>query len=142
MSMTAPNPQHPTDATFGDVARLVGYDLEAADVISGGELPVTLHWQALGATERPLTVFVHLVDEAGNIRGYGDSEPGGGQFPTTGWLPGEYHRRRAHRHGRRGCAAGRVSAGGGAIRSGDGRDACSPRRARIMWCWISEVRSQ
>ena len=88
--MTASNPQHPADATFGGVARLVGYDSGAADLISGGELPVTLHWQALGATDRPYTVFVHLVDAAGNIRGYGDSEPGGGQFPTTGWLPGEY----------------------------------------------------
>ena len=24
------------------------------------------------------------------MRGYGDSEPGDGAYPTTGWLPGEY----------------------------------------------------
>jgi len=141
--MTAPQPQHPADATFGGVARLVGYDLPSQPEVTpdvtlsgsdsrpsvsaatseasragerdasaqtpglpgpagragsmtelvvapGGELPVTLHWQALGATDRPYTVFVHLVDEAGTIRGYGDGEPGGGAFPTTGWLTGEY----------------------------------------------------
>jgi hypothetical protein len=88
--MNPPQPQHPTDATFDGVARLVGYDLPLETIGPGGALPMTLHWQALGATERPYTVFVHLVDEAGTIRGYGDSEPGGNQFPTTGWLSGEY----------------------------------------------------
>jgi hypothetical protein len=85
-----PQPQHPADATFGGVARMVGYDLPVEAIAPGGELPVTLHWQALGATDRPYTVFVHLVDDAEKVRGYGDSEPGGGQFPTTGWLSGEY----------------------------------------------------
>ncbi len=88
--MQPPQPEHPLDATLGEVARLVGYDLGDEAVTPGGTLPLTLHWQALGATDRPYTVFVHLVDEAGNIRGYGDGEPGGGQFPTTGWLAGEY----------------------------------------------------
>ena len=31
-----------------------------------------------------------MLDEAGTLKGYGDSEPGGGAYPTTGWLPGEY----------------------------------------------------
>ncbi|MGC8782346.1 MAG: hypothetical protein ACP5UQ_15910, partial [Anaerolineae bacterium] len=56
----------------------------------GAAIPLTLYWQAAAATERPLTVFVHLVDEAGEIRGYGDGEPGGGRLPTTSWLAGEY----------------------------------------------------
>jgi len=88
--MAAPQPQHAADAAFGDVARLVGYDLPDERVTPGATLPVTLHWQALGATDRPYTVFVHLADETGTIHGYGDGEPGGGQYPTTGWLAGEY----------------------------------------------------
>ncbi len=84
--MTAPAPQVPADVSFGQVARLVGYDQAAGD----NALAVTLHWQALGASDRPLTVFVHLLDEQGNVIGYGDSEPGGGAYPTTGWLKGEY----------------------------------------------------
>ena len=56
----------------------------------GATIPLRLYWQALGATERPYTVFVHLVDEAGAVRGYGDGEPGNGSLPTTSWLSGEY----------------------------------------------------
>ncbi len=56
-----------------------------------GERPeVTLYWEALGATERPYTVFVHLLDAQGQAVGFGDSEPGGGAYPTTGWRKGEY----------------------------------------------------
>jgi hypothetical protein len=88
--MTPPQPEHAADTTFGGVARLMGYDLPTETIAPGGELSLTLHWQALGATDRPYTIFVHLVDEAWNIRGYGDSEPGGGAFPTTGWLSGEH----------------------------------------------------
>ena len=88
--MTSPDRQYLTDATYGDVARLTGYDLASAEMRPGGALDLTLHWQALTATDRPYTVFVHLLDEAGAVKGYGDSEPGGGAYPTTGWLAGEY----------------------------------------------------
>jgi hypothetical protein len=35
-------------------------------------------------------VFVHLVDEAGQIIVQSDAEPAGWQRPTTGWAVGEY----------------------------------------------------
>ena len=88
--MTPPQPQHRADASFGDVARLIGYDLASAEMRPGGALDLTLHWQALASTDRTYAVFVHVLDEAGIVKGYGDSEPGGGASPTTGWLPGEY----------------------------------------------------
>jgi hypothetical protein len=88
--MTTPQPRHLADVSFGDVARLIGDDLTSAEAQPGGTLDLTLHWQALASTDRPYTVFVHLLDEAGTVLGYGDSEPGGGEYPTTGWLPGEY----------------------------------------------------
>ena len=88
--MTAPKPAFPADVTFGNTAQLVGVDMEQGPVKHGGTLALTLHWHALGATDRPYTVFVHLVDEQGQVRGYGDSEPGHGTLPTTGWLAGEY----------------------------------------------------
>ena len=88
--MTAPQPTFPVDITFGNTARLAGSELPQELAERGEPLALTLHWQALGATERPYTVFVHLVDEQGQVRGYGDSEPGGGAYPTTGWLAGEY----------------------------------------------------
>jgi hypothetical protein len=84
--MQAPAAQTTADVRFEPVARLVGYDRGEAD----NALAVTLHWQALGASDRPLTVFVHLLDAQGNVTGYGDSEPGNGAYPTTGWLADEY----------------------------------------------------
>ncbi len=90
--MTPPEAGHPADVTFGGLARLIGYDLAlpADDIAPGTSFELTLHWQALAASDRPYAVFVHLVDEAGTIRGYGDAEPGNGAFPTPGWLSGEY----------------------------------------------------
>jgi len=88
--MTPPSPTRVTDVRFGDVARLVGYDLPEAGGAAGATLPLTLYWQATGTTDRAYTVFVHLVDPSGALRGFGDAEPAGGQLPTTGWLPGEY----------------------------------------------------
>jgi len=88
--MTPPSPIHVIDVRFGDVARLVSYDLPEAEGVAGAGLPLTLYWQATGTTDRAYTVFVHLTDAAGTLRGFGDAEPAGGQLSTTGWLPGEY----------------------------------------------------
>lgn len=89
---TPPQPQHGADVLFAPAGRLIGYDLAAGEegFRPGAVIPLTLYWQAAAATERPLTVFVHLVNEAGEIRGYGDGEPAGGRLPTTSWLAGEY----------------------------------------------------
>ncbi len=89
-NMTPPKPAWPADVSFDGAAHLVGYDLPTGQVAGGGKLVVTLHWQAVAASDRPYTVFVHLVDEQGQVRGYGDGEPGNGAYPTTGWLAGEY----------------------------------------------------
>jgi hypothetical protein len=35
-------------------------------------------------------VFVHLIDETGNIVAQSDAAPANWTRPTTGWLPGEY----------------------------------------------------
>ncbi len=35
-------------------------------------------------------VFVHLIDDAGNILAQSDAIPANWTRPTTGWLPGEY----------------------------------------------------
>ena len=86
--MNAPAPAVRTDVTFGETARLVGYDASAN--AANGTATITLHWQALGASDRPLTVFAHLLDAHGERIGYGDAEPGNGAYPTTGWVSGEY----------------------------------------------------
>jgi 4-amino-4-deoxy-L-arabinose transferase-like glycosyltransferase len=90
--MNPPIPEHAGESQFGELARLVGYDFapppEGAP--PGSSLPLILYWQALGASGRPYTVFVHLIDEAGHAAGFGDGEPAGGKLATTGWVAGEY----------------------------------------------------
>ena len=39
--------------------------------------------------ETSYTVFIHLLDEGGNIRGQRDNVPGQGTLPTSGWAEGE-----------------------------------------------------
>jgi hypothetical protein len=82
---------HTISADFGNQARLVAWQVDATQsAVPGESLALTLHWQALAPFVRRYTVFVHLVDEQDRIFGQQDQEPGGGRFPTTGWVPGEY----------------------------------------------------
>lgn len=85
-----PQPQITLEVSFNDQARLVGLDLPRQAVRAGESLPLTLYWQGLAEFDKSWTVFVHLVDENGRIISQQDQIPGGGQLPTTGWLPGEY----------------------------------------------------
>ncbi len=85
-----PSPQIPLAANFGDRARLVGLDLPQTRVKAGESLPLTLHWQASATFDKNWTVFVHLIDGDGRLVTQQDQTPGDGQFPTRGWLPGEY----------------------------------------------------
>jgi len=78
-----------TDAAFGDVARLEGYDVEAGRGVPGGVLPVTLYWRAGAETGVPYWAFLHLVDGSGRIVAQHDSPPAGGTLPTDIWVTGE-----------------------------------------------------
>jgi len=86
---TLPPMEHPLDFQLGKVVRLLGYDLEPREVESGGSVHLTLYWQALSTMETSYAVFIHLLDEEGDLRGQRDSVPGEGSLPTTGWMTGE-----------------------------------------------------
>lgn len=78
-----------TDAQFGPAIRLLGYDLDTDNSRPGGEVGLTLYWQA---TERPAesyTVFNHIAGPDGQIQGQFDSPPVGDAWLTETWLPGE-----------------------------------------------------
>jgi hypothetical protein len=84
-----PSPPSRLVATFDGGIRLIGHGI-VGDWRPGGRLGVTLYWQALGPTDRPLTVFVHLLDAGEKVRSQRDSPPLNGARPTTGWQAGEY----------------------------------------------------
>ncbi len=50
---------------------------------------LTLYWQALKPPSHSYTVFTHLLDATGVLRGQKDSVPRGGELPTDHWLSGE-----------------------------------------------------
>jgi len=93
-AFVAPPVAHPQEATFGKTIRLLGYRLDGESdgrliVRPGDTLTLTLYWQAIARPERSYTVFTHLLDAGGQIRGQQDSLPGAGTLPTRSWLPGE-----------------------------------------------------
>jgi len=70
------------------VMRLLGYDLEAEAVRPGGQVEVTLYWEALSPTDRDYTVFVHLLGEGELLVAQRDTYPGLGLLSTTWLEPG------------------------------------------------------
>jgi hypothetical protein len=80
---------HTLDVTYGDVVRLLGYDLDLTQVEAGGPVRLTLYWQAEKESEIAYKVFVHLLNGSGQIVTQVDQEPQAGEAPTTSWLIGE-----------------------------------------------------
>jgi hypothetical protein len=80
--------EHPLSANLGGKVRLLGYHMTGA-FQSGGEVHLTLFWQALKAMEEDYTVFIHLADPQGHIWGQKDNPPVDGFYPTTTWEVGE-----------------------------------------------------
>jgi hypothetical protein len=74
-------------ATFGDALELLGYRLETPQAAPGDQTRLTLYWHTRQRVTTGYTVFVHLLDEAGEMRGQHDSQPVNGAYPTTLWSP-------------------------------------------------------
>lgn len=80
---------YPVDATLGQDIRLMGYDLEPNQVRPGETFELTLYWEALEKPAGDYTVFIHLLDQDGELRGQIDSQPQEGMYPTYFWDKGE-----------------------------------------------------
>lgn len=77
----------PVAGQLGAAAQVVAYRVDPAEAHPGAALTVTIYWQPLTLTDRPYTVFVHLLGAAGSVAQV-DAYPGQGQYPTTRWLVG------------------------------------------------------
>jgi hypothetical protein len=87
---TPPTITHPLDIRFGQVARLIGYDLSPQAFTSAQPITITLYWQALeNASGVDYTVFTHILASDGHLVGQHDSPPVQGARPTLGWIPDE-----------------------------------------------------
>lgn len=85
-----PNARSPQEARFGNLARLVGFDLRDRRIKPGESLDLTLHWQAIADGPEGLAVSVQLVGAGGQVVLQQEAEPAAGRRPTAGWLAGEY----------------------------------------------------
>jgi hypothetical protein len=81
-----PPMSHAVGADFGQLVRLLGYDLQETPT----ELQLALHWQALSQMDTDYKVFVHLFDpQTETIARQQDRFAGGEGYGTARWLPQE-----------------------------------------------------
>ena len=83
-----PIPEHPA-AIFGD-QQIMLIDVRPDSAPAPGQT-VTLNavWQATEPIDFDYNIFVHVVDDAGNLVAQLDTQPVGGDRPMTTWQPGE-----------------------------------------------------
>lgn len=82
------------DWQLGDDIELEGIERTAVYqdgdyYLPGDTLDVTLSWRALDAPTADYTIFLHVLDEDGNLVAQRDAEPANGSRPTSGWAAGE-----------------------------------------------------
>ncbi len=78
----------PLEVDFNQQIRLTGYHLNQP-LKPGQAASLTLDWQAQAPIALDLTVFVQLVNAAGQIVAQGDGKPQDGFYLTPVWQPGE-----------------------------------------------------
>jgi hypothetical protein len=81
----------PIGATLADQITLIGYEVEGS-AEAGEGLAVNLYWEAVYPLRDLKThyhVFVHLLDEHGDLVSQHDGLPVGGRYPLQAWVPGD-----------------------------------------------------
>ena len=76
-----------TGYQLGDWVRLQGYRLDVSDARPGGNVRLTLFWEALQPADGLYQVFNHLYE--GRMWGQQDGTPACGYRPTVLWEPGQ-----------------------------------------------------
>lgn len=74
---------------FSAPIRLEGFALPKNKITRGDPLVVLSYWRALGKIGEDYTVFLHLVNERGEIIAQQDAPPRNGNVPTSSWEPNQ-----------------------------------------------------
>ena len=88
-TFTAPTVDLEIDTRLGDIAALVGADLQITPS-PNHPITVTLVWRAEETPSASYHVFLHLLNAEGKLVAQSDGVPANWTRPTTGWLLGEY----------------------------------------------------
>ena len=94
MPSAQPSIKRAINATLGNSIKLIGYDLDRAEVAPGQALQLTLHWKTTQPIDKHYTVFAHVIGGVNPatqspVWAQMDTEPGGGSRATTTWQVGE-----------------------------------------------------
>jgi 4-amino-4-deoxy-L-arabinose transferase-like glycosyltransferase len=85
----APASMHALDSAYGDELFLLGYEVLDDQVVAGQDLHLRLYWLGLKRMSVDHTFYVHVFGRDGQRIGGVDTYPGGGNYPTTQWVPGD-----------------------------------------------------
>ncbi len=81
-------PQVNQGTLFGEAIQLLGYDFAPPTTLDQ-PFALTLYWQSLAPVVEGYDVFVHILDESGNVVAQVDQEPVAILAPTHRWQPGD-----------------------------------------------------
>lgn len=81
-----PNPRR---EVFASELALSGFELPADAVSPGSVASVSLYWQVLEKPAADYTVFIHVLNDQGELVTQFDRPPGGGAMPTSTWQEGQ-----------------------------------------------------
>lgn len=78
----------PAGFRFGNTAELLGFSVEPPVLKAGEAATVKLYWRPLQASDDYATVFVHLLDDQGQLVAQHDAQPVNNAYPVSVWQPG------------------------------------------------------
>ena len=74
--------------TLGDAVELIGYERLPAGLQGGEPALIRLYWRPLRESSAYAKVFVHLIDERGQLVAQHDAQPVNDAYPVPVWQPG------------------------------------------------------
>jgi hypothetical protein len=80
----------PLAAGFGPAIDFRGYDLDTSALAANRTVRLAVHWQARERVPADYTLFIHVLDAAGNRIGQADVPPAGPRDPTSTWREGQF----------------------------------------------------
>ncbi|MBI2845908.1 MAG: glycosyltransferase family 39 protein [Chloroflexi bacterium] len=80
---------NPYAVNFGDRIQLLGYDLDTSRARPGGEVIITLYLRGEAEMSENYTMALHLLDPDQQPYTKIDTYPGGGNYATSLWEPGQ-----------------------------------------------------
>jgi len=77
------------EAVFSSTVKLIGAEYAPRTILPGDTLAVTLYWQVLVQPPADYTVFIHVLNDHGNLVAQFDRPAGGNTYPTSNWQVGQ-----------------------------------------------------